>query len=219
MARSTAGGGLKFEFKNANEATKYLESNGWKLDELHEAGQVMGKWYGYEQLFKKGDKEAKVVMSDENHVVVHFSEMFKGAMDEYMEKDFKSVEEAEKFLVKNGWKKDATWNVKTRKWEKVTEEKKPTPPFVSTKLIPFIEKVLKAKNGVKKIGLNSKNYDKYYETFDNGSPKEIKVFKNIGSKQADYGLDFMKIDNVGVIKVEYSDRDVMSVDPYFYEAK
>lgn len=119
MARATAGGGLKYEFKNANEATKYLESSGWKLDELHEAGQVMGKMYGYEQLYKKANKEAKIVMSDEKHVVVHFSEMYKGSMDEYKEKDFKSLEDAETFLVKDGWKKDSTWNVKTRKWDKV----------------------------------------------------------------------------------------------------
>lgn len=118
----TTGGQMsqfKTEFRNANEATKYLESQGWKLDELHESGQVMGKMYWYEQLFKKGDKEAKVVMSDEKHVVVHFSEMFKGAMDEYKEKDFKSLEDAEKFLTKDGWKKDSTWNLKAKKWEKV----------------------------------------------------------------------------------------------------
>ena len=37
LARPSAGSGLKFEFRNANEATKYLESQGWELDELHEA--------------------------------------------------------------------------------------------------------------------------------------------------------------------------------------
>lgn len=107
------------KFPNVNAATKFLEDKGYKLEDLYEAGQVMGKMYGYEQLYKKGDKEAKVVMSDEKHVVVHFSEMFKGVMDEYKEKDFKSLEDAEKFLSKDGWKKDSTWNVKTRKWDKV----------------------------------------------------------------------------------------------------
>jgi hypothetical protein len=107
------------KFPNVNAATKFLEDKGYKLKDLYESGQVMGKMYGYEQLYKKADKEAKVVMSDEKHVVVHFSEMFKGAMDEYKEMDFKSLDDAEKFLSKDGWKKDSTWNVKSKKWEKV----------------------------------------------------------------------------------------------------
>lgn len=37
LANSASGGGLKFEFRNANDATRYLESNGWELDELHES--------------------------------------------------------------------------------------------------------------------------------------------------------------------------------------
>ena len=36
LTGSRAGAGLKAEFKNKNEAMKWLESNGWELDELYE---------------------------------------------------------------------------------------------------------------------------------------------------------------------------------------
>jgi hypothetical protein len=35
-----SGAGLKTEFRNANDATRWLESNGWELDELHEGTQM-----------------------------------------------------------------------------------------------------------------------------------------------------------------------------------
>ncbi len=36
LSRPSGGGGLKYEFKTANEATRYLESTGWELDEIFE---------------------------------------------------------------------------------------------------------------------------------------------------------------------------------------